>query len=529
MAEFGPAGLKDKKSATYAASDMSFHVIAGPLAMSAGTLKKADGTLDGTWSFDYPTSTFNGTTGEILANRPFGIQLVRASGIVEHEIVTIGTNWWANSASYAAAYHPTNTVNFFNDKISGARFFYAGADEGDKGDSVGVFASQGEDANVWTNDYVMTPGRINANQTIAAHPTPNGETIIVSCNLGTGHLRQSVGDAVDSADSQIVYLNKGSTTGLTITYTTDPWYVLAAVTTGSVAHAFATNSPVSYTAVVGVNASNNFTVVGSAEVEPRLAGYGLGADNPYTEAVVDWLGGGRTLKGAFANPSSQDLFLAEYRKFDGTVLTNLTLTQMYWLDMDPTASLASDPAKSALALYGGMSKAPSVTPRAFVTEAITDTETETRATMTNMTMAIKMWITNENVSAAAWAPYTLRSLTPGRTSSDADRDLNSWTSVTFKITGLLNNGKTDFMNRKNWGALRWFVFDDNSFDANYESVIEIKDPYSPSQIGWTYWGSWFREHGGRGSPTSNIFYFWSLDENLQPIGVELLKKENKYE
>ena len=65
--------------------------------------------------------------------------------------------------------------------------------------------------------------------------------------------------------------------------------------------------------------------------------------------------------------------------------------------------------------------------------------------------------------------------------------------------------------------------------ARYESVIEIKDPYSPSQIGWTYWGSWFREHGGRGSPTSNIFYFWSLDENLQPIGVELLKKENKYE
>ena len=528
IATFGSGDLAATKSSNYAASDMSFHVIAGAKAKTTGALKKTEGTLDGTWSFPIPTTTFNSTTGEILANRPIGIQLVRASGIVEHEIVTIGTNWWANSASYSDAYHPTNTVNFFNDKINGARFFYAGADEKDRGDSVGVFASQGESDSVWTNDYAMTPGRINANQSIGPHPTPNGETIIVYCNLGSAHLRQTVGDTVDSAANQVVYLNKGSTTGLSIQYTTDPWYVLDSVRTGAVAHAFATNSAVSYTAVVGINASNSFTVVGAAAVEPRLQNYGLGGDNAYTEAVVDWLGGGTTRRGAFKNPDSSDLYLAEFRSFGGETITNLTLTQMYWLDMDPTDFLLTDPDRSALALYGGMSKAPSETPRNFVTEAVSETETVTRATMTNLTMAVKMWITNENDNAA-WAPYTLRGLTPGQTSADADLNLGNWTSVTFKITGLLFNGNTSFTNRTNWGALRWFVFDADSFDENYESVIEIKDPYSTASPGWTYWGTWFRDHGGKGSPNSNIYYFWSLDEKRLPIGVELLKKENRYE
>ncbi len=528
IATFGSGDLATTKSSNYAASDMSFHVIAGAKAKTTGALKKTEGTLDGTWSFPIPTTTFNSTTGEILANRPIGIQLVRASGIVEHEIVTIGTNWWANSASYSDAYHPTNTVNFFNDKINGARFFYAGADEKDRGDSMGVFASQGESDSVWTNDYAMTPGRINANQSIGPHPTPNGETIIVYCNLGSAHLRQTVGDTVDSAANQVVYLNKGSTTGLSIQYTTDPWYVLDSVRTGAVAHAFATNSAVSYTAVVGINASNSFTVVGAAAVEPRLQNYGLGGDNAYTEAVVDWLGGGTTLRGPFKNPDSADLYLAEFRSFGGETITNLTLTQMYWLDMDPTDNLLTDPDRSALALYGGMSKAPSETPRNFVTEAVSETETVTRATMTNLTMAVKMWITNENDNAA-WAPYTLRGLTPGQTSADADLNLGNWTSVTFKITGLLFNGNTSFSNRTNWGALRWFVFDADSFDENYESVIEIKDPYSTASPGWTYWGTWFRDHGGKGSPNSNIYYFWSLDEKRLPIGVELLKKENRYE
>ena len=551
VATFGANGLSSTKTNLAGMeNNMVFHVVGS--GVSKAKLKCWDGSAytmnqDGTWRFDFVTSTF-GATGEILAIAPIGIQLVRASGIVEHEIVTIGTNWWGYSANYSAAYHPTNTVNYLNDRMHGAKFFYAGADEGDDGDALGVFDSRGEAANVWTNSYEMTPGRMNDGQYIDPnHPRPNGDTVIVYCNLDTsvGHLSQTIG-GVTTNINQIFYLDKGSTSGLTIRYDTDRWFQLDTVKTGNVEVAYTTvpsgEGKDYYQTTVGLNATDSFTIIAKAKVIDKLVDFGLGDDNRYTDAVVDWLSSGRTRKGAFADTTGEDIKLADYYSLGGDFITNLTLTAMYWLDMDPTVG--------GLRLCGGMSSAPSehimeyeyadgyMIDAGGTSEVVYDYGT---VALTNLRMNVKLWITNSVSGGEAWAPYMLRGVTPGTTSLDKGFSLRSWsqqTNVTFKITGLLANGLNKYTNKRSWVPLRWFVFAgtgtgaatvSTSFDANYESKIEIIDPYSEMSPGWTAWGSWFDQHGGRGSGNSNIYYYWSLDDNTKPIGFETLYKENYYE
>jgi len=547
LAVFGENGLSGTKPGLLGMdANKVYRVIATP-KVSSQYLRKSDGTLDGTWQVQIPTSTIS-AAGEILGIQPFGLQLVRASDIVEHEIVCIGTNWWGNSVNYGGSYHPTNTVNTLNKSVKGANFFYVGADEGGDGRSVDVFKERGETVDSWTNRWVKTPGRINTDENGKKqdidpnHPTPNGDTIIVYCNLDTTmgeRLTQTAGDVVDSPRNEIQYLVKGSELGLTIRYKAAPWFKLESVTTNMVGSAVSTEIPFTtiseaerlYETVVGIGASNNFSVVAKPNVQDKLRELGLGDDNRYTDAVVDWLSGGRTLKGEFANDDGE-IRLAEYRGLNGSFITNLTLTSMYWLDMDPTAG--------GLALYGGMSSAP--TPRTYeyfdgymIDE--TGAEVANYSSFTNLRMNVKMWITNENDNTA-WAPYTLRGVRPGETTVGSKFSLKQWaadTNVTFKITGLLGNGLVSSSDRNAWVPLRWFVFrcDDDfvstSFDENFETKIEIDDPYTPASPGYAAWRRWFELHGGKFGQGCNLFYFWSLDDVTKPIGFEMLEKENYYE
>ena len=514
-AVFGTSELPGTKpGAVGAASNMVFRVIASP--KSGGVLKKSDGTLDATWDFSTSyTDTFT-RFGTIYALNPFGIQLVRPTGIVEHEIVCIGTNYYGSISGLEQYYNPTNTVAYFKKYLKDCDMFYAGADEAvmnPSGEyrSLGVFESSGETSNQWNNVMKRTPGRINENQMIDPdHPTPNGESIVVFCNVDSeiGHVRQTVGDAVETNAAVTVFIRRGSTLGTNIVYTVDPWYELGSVTTNGQPAAFGTTGVRKYVANVGAGASNNVTVIATAAIDSRLVNeYGLTDDEPYRNAIMDWLNKGTDLYGnSWADPESGEIKLADLIGLNGQWYTNLSLRAMYWLDMDPTIG--------NLALKGGMSKAPVPMSRTG----------ESGQPVTDLDLGVFMQITNR-ATGEAWTPYAIRGLDPGSSSLSYG---GNWTSATFKVVGFLNTGKTSWSVRENRVPLRWFVFKPDSFvqpgePGEFTSDIEVIDPFSTESPAFPAgWAEWAAEHG-RGQD----FYFWDLDDRLVPISVETLKPVNK--
>lgn len=525
---FGDRGLSPTKPNLMGmASNMVFRVLANRGAGETGNLKEADGTLDAVWKIDYPT-TLVSSLGEISAIDSMALQLVRASGIVEHEIVAIGTNWWSDLDYYNQQYHPTNTVNYLNAHMRDANFQYVGDDDGGLTASLGVFNERGATSNDWNNTMIRTPGRINEGQVIDPdHPTPNGSSILVYCNLAAdpGHISQTIGDHVNTNGNVIVVIQKGLERGTNITYRVDPWYALGAVTENGKAKAATETGTRTYVVNVGANASNNVTVVAQARVSDELLALGLTDDNRYRPAVLDWLSKHKDAYGNdWANPDADVVQLADVLDRDDKVITNMTLTSMYWLDMDPTvgnlalkAHVFDGPHKNIVDAYPLGTKS------------------------TNIVMDVFMMITNRTENTAdtenfgkAWSPYTLRGLEPGSLSMDYEWSTpDVWTSVTFKVTGFIENGLTGMQNRDNWLPLRWFVFHPDSFfqpgdteGAPFTSKIEIKDPFGKESPGYS--GGWYDWAQTYGLPSS-VFYRFTIDERLKPFDPEILKKTNLYE
>jgi len=527
IATFGTSELPGMKPGNIGeASRMVFRVIACPKAFTSGTLKASEGELDTTWDFSRNyTDTFM-SSGRIMEVDAFGIQLIRPSKIIEHEITCIGTNYYGSMPGYEQYYSPTNTVEYFRKYMRDSSMFYAGEDCADRNAagefrSLGVFQSNGAVVDNWNNTMKRTPGRINENQTINSdlRPTPNGESIMVFCSLDptVGHIRQTVGTAVETNTTQTIYLRRGSDNGTNIVYTVDQWYELASVTTNGKITAFSPLAePRKYVVTVGIGASNNVSVVASAKVEDRLQrDFGLTDSNPYTPAILDWLDKGTDLYGnEWPNKDSNDIFLADFIRPDNSIVTNLNLTQMYWLDMDPTIG--------NLALKGYISDGPTLIGMASQGSG---------TGYSNLRFDVFMQITNR-ASAAAWAPYALRGLTPGSSSFGYTNRTTAtgWKSATFKMVGFVLTEHTGFQSRDNWVPLRWFVFTPESFRKPgsakpFTSTIEIVDPFSKSSPAWTAgWYDWAQEHG-----KPQDFYFWCLDERLEPIAVEVLKEDNPCE
>jgi hypothetical protein len=113
----------------------------------------------------------------------------------------------------------------------------------------------------------------------------------------------------------------------------------------------------------------------------------------------------------------------------------------------------------------------------------------------------------------------LRGLAPGSDSYYyVDNGSVLWTSVTFKVTGDIQNGMP---NRARWVPLRYFVFTPDSFDpVDHTAAIDIWDPFdpygSPATKGWSLY---------KDSP---VFYRWSIDERLAPAAIEPLKADSTF-
>ena len=528
VAKFGyniGSGLIPATKTKNAASNCVFMVVASQLAKRAGSLNADDGEVDGYWLLSNRGTSAFGSEHQIVANYPVGVQLVRPSGVIEHELLMIGTNFWEGTV--LDDFHPEEYVEFYNSREPGGKFFFAGREHGGDPCSLGVFRGCGATEADWNNSMVRTPGRINERQEIdPVHPTPFGSSVLVYLNIGR-HIAQTVSGET-TRENQIAVVRKGDEFGLNIEYTVDRWYELGSVTTNYAPAVFTPSGERRYRLTVARNCSNDtLTVDAAAAISQTLIDdYGLTEDNRYREAVMSWLERGTDINGnAWVDDGSDELKLAEFWSYGGSYVTNINLTTMYWLDIPPT--------EGNWVLRGGMSEPP--------TGEFPDPN---NSSMTNLRMSVYMMISNK-LEAADWLvnsphrmahpPYCLRGLEPDSSSIGYDPDVISskqWNGVTFKITGFMWNGKTDFKNRENHVPLRWFVFNNGSFyprghAKEFQSVVDIRYPYTKESPAMAYgMREWLQAH--KGEPYPMFTYFWSLDERLQPLTVEVLRPDSRY-
>lgn len=533
VAVFGARKLSGTKSKN-SISNYVFHVVANP-PISGSYLDRsifdADGTLDGTWRFDDVGNGYLFNSNNTLWDtEPLGIRLVRPNGIIEHEVLTIGEDLWGGT------YSPSNVCRYLNANMKPGAFFYPD-DDGEAGDhSVGVINGMGEgDNGNWNNTMMRTPGRINEGQQINPDiPVPYGEMIYIYSELDqSGGLIEQWNDSAKcfTNDTLRFFIKRDSIIGTNLIFRVEPWYEVAYCrqTSGGKTVYFDVSNGFDKISrevrvTVGKGCDNTVNVVTKAMPDRQLAEYDVDENNPYTPAIIKWLQDGSTLKwGEFAN-NDGIIRLGEFWGRRSGYIADLTLTEMYWLDMDPTAG--------EMVLRGGWSDAPH--PVVIPADA-------GRAAITNDKMSVFLMITNktEDVTskyyAQAWTPYVLRSVEPTKTSWDYEPGSTSdWNSVTFKIKGIILNGHTSLDNPDNWVDLRWFVFHPDSFHQPgnelgaepYTADVEILDPMhrhdSPGyDAGWM---KWLENHPEKSD--MRPYYRWDINTRLKPKEIEVLKTNN---
>lgn len=534
VAVFGARKLSGTKSKNEI-SNYVFHVVANP-PISGSYLDRsifdADGTLDGTWRFDDLGNGYLFNSNNTLWDtEPLGIRLVRPNGIIEHEVLTIGEDL------YGGTYSPSNVCRYLNENMKPGTFFYPGDDHNQGDHSVGVVNNKGEsDHDNWNNTMMRTPGRINEGQQIDPDiPVPYGEMIYIYSTLDQsgGNIWQSNdGGNTFTNETLRFFIKRGSAKGTNLVYKVEPWYEVAysrqtcdgLTTEFDVTNGFNRTTRTVEVRNIGKGCSNSVSVVAKAAPDRQLAEYNVDENNPYTPAIIKWLQDGSTLKwGDFAN-NDGIIRLGEFWGRKSGYIADLTLTEMYWLDIDPTAG--------EMVLRGGWSDAPH--PVVIPAEG-------GRAAVTNDKMSVFMMITNktEDVTSKyytqAWTPYVLRSVEPTKTSWDYESSSTSdWNSVTFKIKGIILNGHTSLDNPDNWADLRWFVFHPDSFHQPgnaigaepYTADVEILDPMhrrdSPGfDAGWV---SWLEAHPEKSD--LRPYYRWDINTRLKPKEIEVLKTNN---
>ena len=513
VASFGMNGLPGKKSGLVGMdvdSKMVFHVIGSPLA--GGVLDSTDGRLDGTWTVESPRDMVT-SRGEVMDYFPFAVQLVRPSGVIESEIVAIGTNDW----SYVSTYNPEYAAELLSGQERGGSFVNVGMDSdgipaGNAWSrSLGVFAGTGSSAMQWNAVNLMSPGRINEGQTIDGQPPEaRGSALLVYSIIQGGNLVQTFGDAADTNETVTLVFRKGSEEGTNITYRAAKWHEIGTVTVNGKAVApTPTGNTREWTLNVAKAESNDVTVIASAQVDSSLAEkYGVDPTSRYRDAIVGWLMRGADAYGnAWHNPDATTLGLADFATRAGNVETNMTLTEMYWFDIDPTWN------DHDIMLKAGWVGVPQPTGSS---DGVHDCR-------------IFMQISN-TVDSSAWAPYVLQGADFLNNSWEyAKTESNwQWTNETFKVMGLLpvNGLSEDINEQRNWIPLRWFVFAPDSFDANFTSRMQFADPFSmESPAGRAGWYDWKEEHG---SATPNPFFKWGVDERGWPQEAEVLKTTNPW-
>ncbi len=457
-----------------------------PEAAQAGQVAGADGTWN---ALDSDTCNMLQMSGKssMYYYETYGIELVRPSGVIEHQVVIQGTNVYAGTEweGYGSGTNLLAKLLAADGRM--AEWFFAGADQSTG--TLGVFKSHGENELCWTNTLVATAGELNkfddgTRQLI--DPTwflqPNGTNVWIYATVLGDHIHQAIGSKTNN--SEVFIIKKGTSTN--IVYTADKWWALGDVTTNEVkvadAEGRADRADNHKWTLTLKDVTETVTVYADEKAGAEVTGVGVDKTDPYFPAIMDWLAD---------KDDENGLYLAQFVPLHGNMAYahDLGLKEMYWLDIDPTK-----PGWVLRAGMGGKGSSSSNPVQPIYLE-------EFGRTYTNSRVVVTMMITN-TVTHAVRPPDHLLGLEPGSNSYDYDYGSPAWTSVTFKICGALQ--RSDVTNvSSNYYPLRWFVFTKNSFDENFQTTIDLWDPRSQNSPGWFYgWGDY---------PGVPIWYRWRLD------------------
>ncbi len=453
--------------------------IATPQAESSGLF--GAGQVDGYWD-KVPGFL---PDGNLSRSEAYGLELIRPSGVVEHQVTVQGTNLLAFiGGELADRFSGSALAKTLNDADGSGGWFFAGENLDGDYKTLGVWRGHGErlweGAATWTNDLTSTPGELNLRNGQRQllddwMLPPNGTNIWIYAVVNGAHTWQYVdGNPAHTNKNTMMVVRINTTTN--IRYKVDAWYELTNCMTNG--------KPVTPTAVAGQtrtfeislpNIQEATTVVVGDKGDSRLFGtdkpWKLAEDDPYKPAVLDWLL--RTLPDG--NPdeivAAEQWDVAQTRKV-GT----LDLKAMYWLDIPPTADANHDDVNDWRLLFD-IKKAFTAFPT--VEDGVTYSH--------NSIGAIQMLMTN-TVDGAFHPPYTIQGMQPGSSSAaDFATMSENWTSATFKVSCALNYpGQSDA-----YRPVKWFVFDDRSFSADGTAWIEVPDQsktYTPGfDYGWSHY------------------------------------------
>lgn len=509
----------------------AFLTLRNSIAKEEGNVPEADGEWDSVTKYDVDAGVFRNYSA-------YGIYLMRPSGIIEHEIVTEG---YSSFQSAWDSFSASNLVAKLLAKEPSSTWFFAAKDYG--AGSIGVVTNHGETAKCWTNSWVeatsekpeipgmvKTPGKVNRLSTGESQYIdpdwfllPNGTNIWIYATVLGDHLRQSIGTVTDQVS--VVIVPKGSTTN--IIYRTDPWYELGEVTVNGAkapeAEGRAGRSDAHVWAFELKDVQETQTVVANCRGSSELSDIGIDRSDRYYNAVMSWL----------EQFDDTIVYRAEYWDLTDKKVSDLDIKDMYWLNIPPdepgwVLKAGMGEAARPLPLVAdriklgadGEDLPPQKGAKLTSVQPVVSVEPESGVPCTNLLLKVTMMITNRN-SAIAVKPGQLNGLEYDGIGSRNYDPITSpnWTSTTFKIVGALQKPgvKDRFL------PLRWFVFGPDSFDDNFQSVIEVSDPFLPSSPGSYYgWGP-YRD-------LYPIFYRFRLDgDGAQYETTDMLKPDSTFE
>ncbi len=523
MARFGDGERLPSTSTRNETNNFAFVLAGSPETESAGGALDADGkrvTLDGAWYTDGPNGTADG--GYLSYTRPFQFELVRPSGVVEHQFVLGGTNIRAKT-SYGARYNATNFFATLNEASPSSIRFLAGDDLARLDDAVrrasaGVITGEVENAELnpgkaatWSSKLVLTPASLNRTQDGVSQTIPedwfvtsNGTNAWVTIKVLGSHILQQLGDITDATYKFV--LPQGATTN--VTYTADPWYeVQSIVVDGETVREHVAQGSTSFVYTIAPT-GRTCTVVATEGADARLDAY-LDRDNEYTPSVLEWLAE------TGADKDIGDLRLAVAKEIGGEeVETKLNLVEMYWLDIPAFAENEAEAAADPIWYF-----------RYGIVNPLAEKVIRTRTTaspavaFTNVKIKVQLYLTNA-VSNVAYAPKRLQGLDYAKSDETTER----WTSESMQIMVALLNGQD--LN-KGFLPFRFFTFDAGSFTPAtdpepFTSTIEIVDPFSTESPGYSY--------GFYRWPNSTpVAFKLSISTNAVPGTIERLKADSTYD
>lgn len=510
--QFGKNNLPIIKPKKTPEDTMVFMTVGSP-AMKNGTDFPESWQFDGTWGvWANKDSTFL-DDGSIKAWRyPLAIQLVRPSNIIAHEIVCGGTNTWAKNASLGPKYSAERFAATLNEKNPDAnlQWLYVGDDYLGGDNSLSVTNAQGMVAEDWTNAAKRTPGAVNEGQVLdGTPPYADGSLFVLQATIedgSKGYLQHRLADGELTTEPISIAIRKGSPTGTNITYRLLPFHEIKYITTNTAELAeYRYRAGSDFEVVVGQNMSNRLEVVAAAQVMHQLADeYGVTAENLYRNDIIDWLVQGQTKRGPFKHPqpeSADQIKLAQYVSYSGKHTSPLKLTEMYWLDMDPTDT------EDTWYLRAGFKDCPEPKPvKGFAADRVRMVDEVNWGATNNVVISLFMCISNEDASVV-YAPYMLR----GLDGADSQNYTGTWRGATLQITSKINN---QLAQNQGFKPVDWFVFTGNgatstSFpgdgDEKFTTIIEVLDPHSLYSPGYQY--------GFYDFPKITPWFRWKLDSD----------------